>query len=308
MTVYLDLIWLLNFFIDYLLIALTALVLKRRFKHVRFILAAFIASFIVILMFTPFADLVYSPWFKLIYSALIVWVAFGYERLRFFIQNLLMFYFVTFMTGGALFALHFFWQTELDILSSFSPQNGIFIGSSISWVFVLIGFPLVWYFSKQRFETIETKKIQADQMAEVTLFIDHFEIKTIGLVDTGNQLLCPITKQPVMIIEGSLLYETYSEAVVKELSQIAEGKDELLPETEKLAHRVRIIPYRVVGQASPFLTALKPDKVEIVFNNERYETEKVLLGLQEGELSADGLFTSIIHPKLVQGPVLEKLA
>ncbi len=100
MTIYLDLIWLLNLFIDYLLIALTYLLLKRPFQHLRMILAAVFASFIVFLLFTPFSFIVYEPLFKVVYSIFIVLIGFGYKRLRYFFQVLCMFYFVAFMTGG----------------------------------------------------------------------------------------------------------------------------------------------------------------------------------------------------------------
>ncbi|KMK77126.1 sigma-E processing peptidase SpoIIGA [Alkalihalobacillus pseudalcaliphilus] len=308
MTIYLDLIWLLNLFIDYLLIALTAILLKSPFKHLRFIMASIVASFIVILMFTSLADIVHMPWFKLSYSALIVWIAFGYQRLRYFMRHLFGFYFVTFMTGGALFALHFFWQTEVDILSQFALPSGIYMGSTISWVFVLLGFPLVWYFAKQNFDMIETRKFQSEQIAMVRIILNGQKVEMKGLVDTGNQLVCPITKWPVLIVEARILRDVYGEEVIGQLLKIGESVEDLLPETEELMDRVRIIPYRAVGQGNPFLTALKPDQVEIICQNQLFETKKVLVGIQEGALSAEQHFRSIIHPKLVQGPVVEKVA
>ena len=140
MTLYLDVIWVLNYLIDYLLLLLTALVLKRRHSKIRFTFGAFVASLIVFLMFTPIGEWFYHPVTKLVYSALIVFVAFGYKRFTYYIQGLLMFYFVTFMTGGALFALHFFWQSELPISSEgLIPHASI--GSPISWMLVAFGFP-----------------------------------------------------------------------------------------------------------------------------------------------------------------------
>src|SRR5690625_2735362 len=117
MTLYIDVIWFLNLCIDYLLIALTALVLKRKFLHGRMIGAALFASCIVLLLFTPLSSLFYTHWMKFLYSTFIVLIAFGFKRWTYFLQGLLMFYFVTFMIGGGLFALHYFWQTESQLLS-----------------------------------------------------------------------------------------------------------------------------------------------------------------------------------------------
>ncbi|WP_235715239.1 sigma-E processing peptidase SpoIIGA [Halalkalibacter wakoensis] len=307
MTLYIDVIWLLNLGIDYLLIALTALVLKRRFHHIRMILAALFASLIVFLMFSPVASLFNEPWVKFLYSAVIVLIAFGYKRWKYFIQGLLMFYFVAFMTGGGLFALHYFWQSEIQLLDGVAFVNSGYFGSGISWVFVLIGFPLVWYFSKHRFDTIEMKKIQYDQIVDVDITVAQYTFRTRGLIDSGNQLSDPITKKPVMIIEAKLLNPYFSEEVIQHVMHFHEHANDDGVETS-LMERVSIIPYQVIGQSQPFITGLRPDKVRIYHQGEQFETKNVLLGLQDKELSPDGVFTCIIHPKLVLGVSTDKLA
>ncbi|KHF40770.1 sigma-E processing peptidase SpoIIGA [Halalkalibacter okhensis] len=306
MTLYIDVIWLLNLCIDYLLIALTALVLKRRFHHIRMILAAVFASLIVFLMFSPVASLFYEPWMKFLYSAVIVFIAFGFKRFQYFLQGLFMFYFVAFMTGGGLFALHYFWNTEMDVLDGIVHVNSGYFGSGISWLFVLIGFPLIWYFSKHRFETIEMKRVQYDQIVDVDITIAGYTFRTKGLIDSGNQLSDPLTKKPVMIIEAKLLYPFFSEQSVNHILRFHEHTQE--GGDERLLERACIIPYRVIGQSEPFITGLRPDKVKVIHQEEQFETTNVLLGLQEKELSPDGVFNCIVHPKLVLGVSTDKLA
>lgn len=307
MTLYIDVIWFMNLCIDYLLLALTAIVLKRRFQHVRMILAAFFASLIVFFLFTSAASLFYQPWMKLLYSAVIVFIAFGFKRLSFYLQGLLMFYFVTFMTGGGLFALHYFWQTDLDILQGMTATNRGYFGSGISWVFVLIGFPLIWWFSKKRFETIEWKQVQYDQLVDVDITVAGYTFRTRGLIDSGNQLVEPLTKKPVMIIEARLLYPFFKREAVDHIMTLHEGMSDEHAD-ERLVERASIIPYRVIGQSSPFLSGIRPDQIVIYHLEKRYETANVILGLQERELSPDGAFKSIVHPKLVLGVSTEKLA
>ncbi|MBP3952117.1 sigma-E processing peptidase SpoIIGA [Bacillus suaedae] len=308
MTLYIDVIWFLNLCIDYLLIALTSLVLKRRFHHIRMILAAFVASLVVFLMFTPFSWMFYEPWMKLVYSMLIVVIAYGYKRFRYFLQGLLMFYFVAFMTGGGLFALHFFWQSETEILKGIVKVNSGF-GSGISWIFVCLGFPLLWYFSKHRFTDIEMKKVQYDQLVEVDISLAGYTFRTKGLLDSGNQLSDPLTKKPVMIIEAKLLHPYFKKEQVDQLLHFHEGIGDQDTDTRsQLMDIATIVPYRVIGQSSPFLTALRPDKIKVYYQKETFETANVLLGLQDKELSPDGAFSSIIHPKLVLGVSTEKLA
>ncbi|ARK31084.1 Sporulation factor SpoIIGA [Halalkalibacter krulwichiae] len=308
MTLYIDVIWFLNLCIDYLLIALTSLVLKRRFNHVRMVIAALFASLVVFLMFSPIASLFFQPWMKLFYSAIIVLIAFGYKRFRYFIQGLLMFYFVAFMTGGGLFALHFFWQSEAPILSGVLQANSGYFGSGISWIFVFLGFPLIWYFSKHRIEDIEIKQVQYDQLVDVDITILGYTFRCRGLIDSGNQLSDPLTKKPVMIIEASMLYRYFQQEEVDHLLTFHEHLEVGEHSNNELLELATVIPYKVIGQSSPFLTGLKPDRVRIYYQNQQIETRNVLLGLQDKELSADGVFKCIVHPKLVLGVSTDKLA
>ncbi|HET7580649.1 MAG TPA: sigma-E processing peptidase SpoIIGA, partial [Bacillales bacterium] len=110
MTLYLDVIWLLNFCIDLLLLQLTAFVLKRNVGKRRLITGALVASVFIFFLFTPFSGVMYNPLVKFAYSIVIVLVVFGYKRFSAFAQGLFMFYFVTFMIGGGMFALHYFMQ------------------------------------------------------------------------------------------------------------------------------------------------------------------------------------------------------
>ncbi|NEU29455.1 sigma-E processing peptidase SpoIIGA [bacterium LRH843] len=307
MTIYADVIWFLNLCIDYLLLALTAIVLKRPFNHVRMIIGALFASLIVFFLFTPFASLFYQPLMKGLYSAVIVFIAFGYKRMSYFLQGLLMFYFVTMMTGGGLFALHFFWKTEVDLLQGMTATSKGYFGSGISWIVVIIGFPLVFWFAKKRFETIEWKKVQYDQLVDIDISIAGYTFRTRGLIDSGNQLTDPLTKKPVMIIEASLLQTFFKKESIHHIMTFHQDYSEDHVD-ERLLDRASIIPYQVIGQSSPFLSGLRPDSVVIYYLNRRYETTNVILGLQDRELSPDGAFKSIVHPKLVLGTSTEQLA
>lgn len=52
-------------------------------------------------------------------------------------------------------------------------QNGVMItnqtgfGDPISWLFIVGGFPALWFFSKRRIEDIETKNIQYEERVSV---------------------------------------------------------------------------------------------------------------------------------------------
>ncbi|WP_226528220.1 sigma-E processing peptidase SpoIIGA [Metabacillus niabensis] len=309
MSIYLDVIWLLNFSFDLFLLVLTAIVLKRKINKLRMVLAALIGSSIVIMMFTPLAFLANHPLGKMFISVLMVLTAFGFKRFRFFFQGLLTFYFVTFLVGGGMIGIHYFLQQEMTYLEGVLMTNSTGFGHPISWLFVLIGFPVLWLFARNSIEGIETKKIHYDQLVKVHITVENIQFSLKGLIDSGNQLFDPITRSPVMIIDTLkvqeflpklLVHLAIQDDVMKAMSEQNEG--------HAWEHRVRIIPYRVVGSEHQFLLGFKPDEVCIETKNETLKVQKTIIGLNRTTLSSEDAYECIVHPKMLQGPSIQQVS
>ncbi|NPC92483.1 sigma-E processing peptidase SpoIIGA [Bacillus sp. WMMC1349] len=306
MEIYLDVIWLLNFCFDLLLLMMTAFILKRRVKKSRFILGAFVASSIILFMFTPFSPYVLHPVGKLSFSVLIVIVTFGFKRFRFFLQNLFAFYFATFLIGGGIIGAHSLLETNSIMNNGVIMTSWSGFGDPVSWLFVAVGFPAIWLFSKKRFEDVEMKKLQYEERVRLQVEFADQTLFFTGLIDSGNQLYDPITKTPVMIVNIEKLNNILGEegiSVIKENSP--------LDAIEQLDHikRVRLIPYRGVGHQHQFLICLKPDHVQIFTKKEALESPSCLVGISPSPLSVDGEFDAIVHPKMVSaGTVVQHVS
>lgn len=299
MTIYLDVIWLLNFCIDALLILLTSIVLKRKIKKRRVMAGALVGSSIVILMFTPISQFALHPVSKIFISVIMIFASFGYKRLRTFVQTMLMFYFVTFVIGGGMVAVHFLFQTESELWNGVLATRSTGFGDPISWGVVIFGFPVLWYFSRKRIEDTEMRKVHYDQLVRVEIQIDDKRLEMTGLVDSGNQLYDPITKVPVMVVDVGKTKEVWPEELVERSKNIEELSGTSDTEGHPWEHRLRVVPYRVVGQEHQFLIAVKPDKVKVLYDQQWVETKKVLVGLNHTSLSADGEYDCILHPKML---------
>lgn len=296
MTIYLDIIWLLNFGIDAFLLILTGVILKKRLITWRVLLGAFIGSSIVLLYFSPLANVISHPVTRLFYSLCMVFITFGFKRFRNFLQTLCTFYFVTFMIGGGLIGLHYFFQAQTEWVNGVVTTKTTGMGDPVSWGFLLIGFPLLWYFSKKQIDEIEVKKIHYDQVVNVEIKIEHIHIVMKGLIDSGNQLYDPITKTPVMILDINHFKSEFPSGLINQVKTM--DNLQLDEEEHVLTNRIRIIPYRGVGQSHQFLLALKPDEVRVKMNNEWFQTSKVLIGLNDTPLSSNGEYECIVHPKM----------
>ncbi|TCP70421.1 sigma-E processing peptidase SpoIIGA [Baia soyae] len=296
MTVYADVVFLLNGCIDLLLLWLTSGIRKQRFTWWRLWCAAIMGGVYATLQLWPDFIPAYSLPAKLLVSLLMIWCAFGYHHPYAYLRNLGVFYLVCFVTGGAMMALHYFITGTSDIgggiLFTESPNGW---GSPVSWVFLMIGFPLVWGYTKISFGSIQERSEFHQFLVPVRITLDGIKVDCTGLVDTGNQLRDPITRSPVMMVE----MEQLQDFLPQEVFSMVRAKDwekgwtEIPPEW---MIKIRIIPYRVAGSDHEMMIAFKPDSVEIWKEDEWNNVGKVLIGIDVGRISSDGTYQAIIHP------------
>ncbi len=301
MTVYLDVIWLLNLLFDCLILYLTALILKRSIRIWRLLAGGFIGAFIILLTFSPLTGVANHPITKLFCSILMILTVFGFQRLIFFVKGLMTMYLVTFLLGGTLIGTHYFIQSNTEMTANVLKASVQGFGDPISWVFVLIGFPIAWHFSKKNFETMEMTKIQFDQMVHVAITINGDTFVFTGLVDSGNQLYDPLSRKPVMFVSIKSQMDRFPD-IIKTLSTEAEriimGEAEIPAEWQ---NRIRVIPCSVVGQEHHLIAAIKPDRIQITKSNSEYLCENGLVSFTIQELSADDSYQCIVHPKMLTG-------
>lgn len=305
MIVYLDVIWALNLCFDALLLYLTALILKRRVKLWRVFLGGLIGSLLILLMLTPF-QYTGHPVVKLATSIMMVLVVFGFKKLRSFLKCLMTFYMMTFLIGGALIGTHYFIQFDFDLSASVALASIKGFGDPISWLFVLLGFPIAWHFSKSNLEGIEMAKIQYDQIVDVLVEFNGVQIQLKGLVDSGNQLYDPISRRPVMIVSLESLPDEFPE----EIKRIAQNPDLILTGEVNMPtefeSRMKIIPYKVVGQEHQLTIAIKPELLKIQSEKKTYIVDKALISFTAQKLSCDDNFDCIVHPKMLTGTATEE--
>ena len=107
---------------------------------------AFIGSTIVIFAFTPFASMMTHPIMKLLYSLLIVYTAFGFTTFRNYAQTVLLL--LCNLYGWRRINWNSFLLQTNEMVNGLVQSQSISYGDPISWLFVIFGFPVIYYFSK----------------------------------------------------------------------------------------------------------------------------------------------------------------
>lgn len=275
---YIEAVWLLNFCFDTLLVIWMLLLLKRDIKWWRILLAGLIGSITVWLVITPYTFLLDSAIFKISISCIMVLISTRFINIKSYFINLGTFYVVSFVAGGFLYALE-------NMFGGFSYTQ-----SQVSWIFVVLGFPLTFFIIKFFTSTIKVVRVTEQQLVKVSFTINGINFTLDGFIDSGNSLVDPISRTPVIVVSSVCKNELPK--VIQELVQTGWKSDICLP--DEWQKRLKIIPYKVVGNDSNYMFAFKPDI--FVVNDEK---KKCLVSFANQILSPDGRFNAIVHPELI---------
>jgi len=287
-----------------MLLMLTQILSKDNTGRLRLAFGAFIASIIVpISLYYPdtFLTTVIG---KLLFSMVIILSAFRFTTIYQSIKQLLLFYFITFTVGGGLIGIHFLLKKPIILSSNGLLEVNNQLGDPVSWLFIMIGFPLVWLFMKRQMDKHAIEKIRYEQLCPVVIQLNGQSFSTTGYIDSGNQLVDPISKQPVIICDEEYIKQWFS---IEEWDAIKQSYLDLnfdrLP--KRWENKIKIIPYQGVEGKSNFLIAIRPDQLIIYYDQQKIMTTKVLIGIQFARLTKDRSYHCLIQPQIIKLATVE---
>lgn len=190
---YVDFYFILNFIMNLFLIMLTAMLRQKRCRICRFILlAAGNAVLSVIVTYVFWEKMILQMLLALLQMVEIVFLAYEKESLGNSMKDFMVFFFLTFFTGGLTGAVQNFWLRVSDSRGAYS----------IGFIF-FAAFLLFLLFFLFRWELIreEHARISVRQAVVVHRGIT---VQIRVLYDTGNQLVSPYTGEAVVVISREL--------------------------------------------------------------------------------------------------------
>ena len=247
-VIYIDVLFLINFIMDSILLVLTGRVSGENLSPWRILIGGFSGGLYSISVF--FAPLSFmSAWIiKLVVSGVMIFLSFGYFSAKKFFRHLLNFYLSSFLLGGGLAAL-FYFSDRPGIMS-----NGIYYFPLSFFQLILIGLPLGFCLSFY-FKKTKNRLMQFDKHCSVTVFFKEKSMTLEGIIDTGCSLVDPYLNIPVIIIGQTaavkLLNKDYRQALID-------------------CQNLCLIPYNTISGAGNFLYGFKPDKVIITLNEKSF--------------------------------------
>lgn len=298
-VVYVDVLFLLNFVLNFLLLLATGKICKNQAKSWRLSLGALAGSVYAVLMFFPSLAIYYTLLSKLIFSAALIAVSFSVKRWREFGRLILVFYAVNFLFAGAAFGL--FYLTDLGSVAGAVMSNGIFYFDLPLGVLLTTSagaYLLLW--AVQRIYTYKMSK--AGKYYDIVIHYHGRQAAVHALLDTGNSLADPLTGKPVIVAELDSLAPLFGEAVNQIFSACQNDDTNLIPlvmEHAQLHDNFRLIPFSSLGRENGLLLAFLPDCVELAA--EERSVRDVLIGIYTKKLSKTQEYKALLHPALFAG-------
>ena len=181
MTIYLDVLFLYNFFINTLLLYASGYILKLKIKWLRLIIAgsfgSFYGIFTVVCKIHPFLN----GLFKLLCAFVMVYLAYR-QSIRGYIRLLC----TLFLSSFCLCGIYMAFSSVANLQRS---ENLLFLNLGYPYIFIIF---LIFLFLAFVFCESCMSKIRKGALYKKTeIFLNNKSIKLCGYVDTGNNLYTP---------------------------------------------------------------------------------------------------------------------
>lgn len=180
MTIYIDLVILLNYFFDSLILLTVNTTLKRNIslKKILFVSLLGELSLLGFLLSNKYLLII----LKLEISLILNILTFKYKDIFYTVTNVLYFYMVSIILGGFIYYLKL---------------------NNLSYFFILLLVPLILYlYIKQNLNM----KTTINKTYPLTIYFPNKrKLSLTGFVDTGNKLRDPVTKKWVVLVNRKLL-------------------------------------------------------------------------------------------------------
>lgn len=261
-VIYVDVLFIVNFFITFFLLQLTAKLSKNEDKLWRIVIGSLIGGVYSLVILADDLSFLVSMAGKFAAGALIVLVSFKLRGWRNYIKEFFIFLFANLMFVGIIIGT---WMI-------FKP-SGVVINNSTVYFNIsaklLLFSALFAYLLSVIIIRIYNNKIAKKELYQAVIIKNGREYKFFAFADSGNNLKEPFSNYPVIIADKSMFNDI---------------------ETE------RLVPFSTIG-GEGVLNAFKPDRAVIITSRGQTEINNVYVALNDN--LRKGEYRGILNPNII---------
>lgn len=189
MTVYIDLVCIINFIYDFLILLTVSFTLKRNRKIYYYILSSLIGVLSIFLLFLKINNIILFL-LKILISIIMVIVAFGYKSIKYTISNIIYFYMTSIILAGFLYLI-----------------KGNSSNFNLNYIMLLIIGPIILFIY---YKSNKKLKNTYSDYYKIKIVFDNIEYNLVSFYDNGNNLKDPISRKSIIIVGNSRLEKIYN--------------------------------------------------------------------------------------------------
>ncbi|HIW57331.1 MAG TPA: sigma-E processing peptidase SpoIIGA [Firmicutes bacterium] len=274
-VVYVDLLFMVNFLMNGVVIYVTALILRQRLGCFRLTAAAAVSALYAVFAFEPGLKFLSSYPAKTAFTvalAAFTYKGFGFVKI---IKRAVVFTAVSAMFGGVIFLT--FFTTGLGSATGAAISNGVFY-FNIDIKFLLIAAVIGLLAARLTAKTCVGNYSKDRLIVETTIEKNGAELKLSALIDTGCELTEPLSGLPVMLASKSA------------------AEDEFKGAAASLKYRS---VYMNTASGGAVIKAFRAGPDEISAKGYKIAGE-CYVGLIDAEFCGGGLYNAVLNPDILE--------
>lgn len=264
MKVYIEIVLLINFIIDFILLFGVCLILRRQTNLKRLILSSVVGSITMLCMFYNVEGI--SLFFiKLFVSFLMVIICCKFYDFKYTLKNVFYLYTLSIILGGGIYLI------GIEIISRYSELNFLSNSIYLNFILLIIFSPLIIFVYVKQIKQI--KNVYSNYYNIDIYFKDKTKTSLTGYLDTGNHLVDPYKNRPIILVNKNKINFSYD--------------------------NILLVPYDTLNNHG-LLKCIVPDKI---FIDSVGVKKNFLIGISEDDINIEGV-DCILHSSLMERVIL----
>lgn len=282
MTVYADVLIIINLFVNYMLLLCSSKILKLRVPRLRMLLGAAIGSLYGLIIFLPEIPVPAELLMRAAITAVIVLVTFGFTGGAKFLRCFFTFFAVSIGFGGVMFLI---WLTA-------APNGMIYRGGAVYFDINIVTLAVMTVCCFGVISAVSffiERRAPRESIAFVRITSEGETAELKAIIDTGNSLRESFSGLPVAVAEKNELSAVLPQAVSDYFNGVS-GEDNT---------GIRLIIHKTVS-GTGVMPAFKPDRAEIRTVKSRTVTDRLYIAVTDNNL-AGGEYSMLLNPEILNG-------
>lgn len=293
-VIYADILLLLNFCLDFLLLWAAGRFLRRQGRTLRLLAAALLGAVYGTAIVIPELALLFSPPAAVLVSLLLLRVAYPYQSAGAFLRLTGVFYLVAFAMAGAVLAM-----------AELMRQSGLSFGAAetVRAGALIAALPVAMIVARRGYAAIKRGWQKEDFRLNIEISVAGHNCLLNALIDTGNHLREPLSGRPVIVADYRGLETLLPLRLRDACRSWPDQPDRVLQamagnDSDGWSRRLRLVPFASIGKRHGMLLSFKPDSVTLYQQEGKRSIREVMVAVAPRGFGRDVQYQAVLNPDL----------